>query len=216
MYLQNGEIQCNRHERLLSAGEKRDRLELLARRLHLDLDAAAEDVAFILELEPRLAAAEELEKRLLKRLVEQPELFGEDLRHLVGQLVDHARQLAHGALDVRALLGEVGIARVHALELLDRADIRRAESLDIAGELRDAARRLRDALQLHALRLRLGMAQLIALPEPVEDLLFLHGRGVQLLLQAAHLALAGEQRVVCLAALALGRGAPGLERQLLL
>ena len=39
-HLQNGEVQCRRHEGFLAAGEQRDGLDLLAGRLDADLNAA--------------------------------------------------------------------------------------------------------------------------------------------------------------------------------
>ena len=57
MNLQDGEVQRDGNERLFAAREQRDRLERLARRLDLDLDAAGEHVVLVLELERGLAAA---------------------------------------------------------------------------------------------------------------------------------------------------------------
>ena len=146
MDFQNGKIQGDGNEGLLAAREQRDRLERLARRLHLDLDAAGEHIVFVLQLERRLAAAEELQKCLLKALADQRELLFEDDGHLARDALDHADELALRLFHVVALLGEIGVARVHTLEFLDRADIDRAKTADGTLELADAAARLRDAL----------------------------------------------------------------------
>lgn len=79
MYFQNGEVQRDGNKGLLAAGQQRDGLQLLAGGLYLDLDAAVEDIALVLQLQPRLAAAEQLQKRLLEALVQQLELLGKML-----------------------------------------------------------------------------------------------------------------------------------------
>ena len=58
--LENGKVQGDGHEGLFAAGQQGDGFQLLARGLHLDLDAAVEDVSFVLQLQPGLAAAEQL------------------------------------------------------------------------------------------------------------------------------------------------------------
>ena len=201
MNLQDGEVQRDGDERLFAAREQRDGLERLARRLDLDLDAAGEHIVFVLQLERRFAAAEELQKCLLKALSDEGELFFEDTRHLACDALDHADELALCLFHIVALGREVGVARIHALEFLDRADIHRAKAADGPLELTDAAARLLHAFQLDALLLRGGVRQLVVLPEPVEDLLFLHGARRALLLKLADAALdvehvfVGRQRI---------------------
>ena len=146
MNLQDGEVQRDGDERLFAAREQRDRLERLARRLNLDLDAAGEHVVLVLELERGLAAAEQLQKRLLEALADQRELFFKDDGHLACDAVDHADKLTLRLFHIVALGREVSVARIHALEFLDRADVDRAKAADGALELADAAARLSDAL----------------------------------------------------------------------
>ena len=60
----DGKIQSDGHEGLFSAGKQRDRPHGLARQLHPDLDAAAEDIALILQ--PQLCAAAACPKGIRK------------------------------------------------------------------------------------------------------------------------------------------------------
>ena len=192
MDLKNGEIQGDGHKSLLASGEQRDGLELLAGRLHLDLNAAVEDILLVFQLQLRLAAAEQLQEGLLEALVEQLELLGEDHRHLPGDLLNDTQQLVLGLFHVAALLGEVGIAGIDPLELVDGTDIGGAQRLDGPVQLGDAAGGLGDALQLDPLLHSVGMAELIVLPELVQDSLLLQGVAADLLLQPSYLPLAGE------------------------
>ena len=148
----NGEVQGDGHEGLFAAGQQRDGLQLLAGRLDLDLDAAVQNVVLVLQLQPGLAAAEQLQKRLLKALVEQPELLGEDLRHLAGDLVDDARQLLLGLLHVRPLARTgryTGYSPGRTPRWRPMLGV--PSALDLPVQLPDAAGGLGDALQLHAL-----------------------------------------------------------------
>ena len=215
MYLHDSEVQGNGHEGLFTAGQQCDGFQLLAGGLHLDLDTAAQNVVLILQLQPGLAAAEQLQKGLLKAIVEPMELLGEDLRHLAGDLVNDPRQLLLGLLHVRSLLGEVGIAGVHPVELLDGPDVGSAEALDLPVQLPDAAGGLGDALQLHALALSLGVAQFIPLPQLIQNILLLHGGGVFLLLQPGHLTLRVEDLLIAALHLLILLGAAALQLQLL-
>ena len=216
MHLQNGEIQGNGHKGLLAAGEERDGLEALARGLDLDLDAAAQNVAFILQLQRGLAAAEELPEGLLETLVEQPELLGEDVGHLPGDLLDDPLQVRLGLLHVVPLARQIGITGVDPLELLDGADVGRAQGVDLLFQLADAAGGLCHALQLDALGLGVGVAELVMLPQPVQDLLFLQGGGGDLLLQTGGSPLQVQQVLVALLALLVAGGTLGLQGDLLL
>ena len=79
-----------------------------------------------------------------------------------------------------------------------------------------AAGGLGNALQLHPLGLGLGMAQLIPLPELIENGFLLHGGGAALLLQPGQLLLGGDYRVVAGLGLAVQGRALLLQVQLLL
>ena len=183
VHFQNGEVQCNGHKSLLATGEQGDGLEGLSRGLGLDLDAAAQDVTFILQLQRGLAAAEELCKCGLEALRKEFELLGEDRRHLVRDVLDDACQFLLGLLHVVPLPGEIGIAPVHPVKFFNGADVDAAQSVDVPLKLPDAAGRLGDALQLDPLGLGVRVAEFIVFPQPIQDLLFLHSAGGDLLLQ---------------------------------
>ena len=212
--LENGEVERDGDERLLAAREQRERLERLARRLDLDLDAAVEHGVLVLQLKRGLAAAEELEEGLLKALADESELLLEDDRHLARDVLNDAQQLLLGLFHIVALSGEVGIARVHAVEFLDGADVDIAEAVDLALQFIDAAARLRHALQLDALLLCRGVGQLVALPELIQYLLFLHRGGNALLLEPARGGLCLREQLIALAVSAVVRAALALKRQL--
>lgn len=78
MYLQNGEVQRDGNKGLLAAGQQRDGLQLLARGCTL-ISMPQLRISFVLQLQPGLAAAEQLQKRLLEALVQQLELLGKML-----------------------------------------------------------------------------------------------------------------------------------------
>ena len=104
MDFQNGEIQGDGHKGLLAAGQQGDGLEGLSRRLGLDLDAAAQDVLLVLQLQSGRASAEELLEGGLEALGQQLELLGEDLGHLFRDLADDVLQLALGLLHIVSLV----------------------------------------------------------------------------------------------------------------
>ena len=183
MDFQNGEVQGNGHECLFAAGQQRDGFEGLPGRLGLDLDAAAQDVVLVLQLQAGGAAAEEVGKGGLEALVDEFELLRENHCHLAGDLLDNARQLLLGLFHVVALVGQVGVAAVDTVELLNGADIDSTQRIDLPLQLADAAAGLGDALQFNALGLRVGVAELVVLPQAVQNLLFLHGRGGHFLFQ---------------------------------
>ena len=216
MHLQYGEVQRNGHEGLLAAGEKGDGLEGLPRGLGLDLDAAAQDVRLVLQLQPGLSAAEELHEGGLEALGEELELLGEDAGHLRRDLSDDLFQIRLGGLHVVPLAGEIGVAGVHPVILLDGADIGGAQGGDVPFQLPDAAGCLGHALQLNPLCLRVGVVQLVMLPEPVQNLLFLQGGGGDLLLQPGGGALQVQKVLVHLLAGPVLGSALGLQGQLLL
>ena len=136
----------------------------------------------ILEHERRLAAAEELQKRLAERLIDRLKLRGENALHLPRHIGDDAGQLTLGLEDIVPLAGKEGVARVHAREFVDRTEVRRTQRTDAAAQFGDAAAGLGHVLDRLAQRLGRRAAELVIVPELVEDLLFLHvGRELFLL-----------------------------------
>ena len=138
----------------------------------------------ILEHERGLAAAEQLQKRLAERLIDRLKLRGEDALHLPRHVGDDAGQFALGLENIVPLAGEEAVARVHAREFVDRANVRRAQCADIASQFGDLPVGLRHVLDRLAQRLGRRAAELIIVPELVEDLLFLHVRRELFLLEA--------------------------------
>ena len=201
MDLENGKIQRDGHESLFAAGQQRNRFQRLARGLDLDLDAAVQDILLILQFQRGFAAAEQFQERLLEAFVDDGELLPENALHFTGDAVDHALQLFLGLFHVVALAGQIFIAGIDPVKFLDGADVRRAEAADLPAQLSDAAIRLGQALQFHALGPGVLIRQLVVVPQAVQDLLFLHGGGGPLLFQASGLPLQLQNSVVLFAAL---------------
>ena len=178
MHLQNGEIQGDGHKGLLTAGEQRQGLQLLSRGLGLNFNAAAENIVLVLQLQGGPAAAEQLQEGLLEALLEYLKLGGEDLRHLLGDLLDDAHQLLLGPLHIVALIGEVGIAGVHPVKLLNGADVDGPQALDLPVQLADTPGGLGHTLQLDAQALGIAVAQLVPFPQLIQNLLFLQSAAV--------------------------------------
>ena len=216
MDLQDRKIQGDGHKGLLSAGEQGDGLEGLSRRLRLDLNAAVQDILRVLQLQRGGAAAEQLQERGLKGLADELELLPENPRHLLGDILDDPGQFSLGPLHIVPLIRQIGVPGVHPLEFVDGAHIDIAKAPDLPLQLSDAAVGLGDALQLDPLLHSRGMAELVVLPQPVQDLALLHGAGGLPLLQPGHLPLDVQQRVVALLQLPVRGGALLLNAQLLL
>ena len=194
--LQNSEVQGDGHHRLLPAGEGLQGLHGLPRRLGLDVDAAVQHMLRVLQLQPGLAPAEEVPEGVPEGLVDELELPGEDAGHLPGQILDDPHQLPLGLLHVVPLAGEVGVAGVDPVEVLDGLQVHVAKAPDLPLQLVDAAVGLWHALQLDALGHGGGVAELVGLPELVQELLLLPLAGGELLLQAGYLPLRGQDGVV--------------------
>ena len=213
-HLQNRKVERDGHERHLAAGHQAQRRERLTGRLHLDLDAAVEHMLRILEHERRLAAAEELQEGLAERLIDRLKLRGEDALHLPRHIGDDAGQLTLGLEDIVPLTGEESVARVHAREFVDRTEVRRAQRADAAAQLGDAAAGLGHVLDRLAQRLGRRAAELVIVPELVEDLLFLHVGRELFLLKARHEPLHIQQVAVARLRIAVGARALSLQLQL--
>ena len=160
-----------------------------------------------------MASAEQLQIGLLEGRRNQIELLAENGRHLLDDRCNDALQLAHGLFHVVPLAGEVGIPLVDPLELLDSAHIDVPKAADLPFQLVDPAVGFLRALQLNALFHCGGVAELITLPQLIQDLLLLHAAGVQLLLQAGGFPLRVQQRVVALLQLLSHGGALLLQPQ---
>ena len=182
-YLQNGEIQSGSHEGLLAARQQRDGLQLLSGGLHPDLDAAGQRLLRIFQHQLTLAAAKHFLKDDTKVMVDLLELFHEDGGHFLGDTTDNALQLPLGVQHILLLLGKITVALVDTGVLLDRAQIRRAQHGDLSLQFRDFP--LTGSGRLNHAPLFSGGAggQLVGIPQLVNDLFFLHGRGLPFLLQ---------------------------------
>ena len=165
--LEDRKVQGDGDKSHLTAGQEADIGKRLAGGLHLDLNAAVEHVVFVLEPQRRLAAAEEIQEGLAEAGVDLLEAFDKDLLHLACDVPDDIQQLRLGLVHVGALLREKFIAGIHALIFLDRAEVRRAEGVDLPAQLGHGLACFQNALHRLALGLRGGMAQLIVLPELV-------------------------------------------------
>ncbi len=215
-HLQNGEIQGNGHEGTLAAGQQRNGGQLLSGGLSLDLNAAVEDIVGVFQLQCGLAAAKQLQEGLGEGGLDGLELLGEDDAHLLGDLGDDALQLGLGPLHVVTLLGQVGIALVDTLILLDGVQIDVAQTGDGSLEFADTALCFPLVLQLHTLLAGRLVGQLIGLPQFVQNLLFFHGGRQLFLLQHGDLALHVQQFGVLVAAVLIRLVALGLQGQLFL
>ena len=176
-YLQNCEIQRNGDKGLFTTGKERDGLELLSGWLHTDLNAAGQRLGGFLQLQRRLAAAEHLRKSLPEIGVDLSKFGCEDFRHLFRDILDDPFQIALGGQNVIPLARKVLIALVDTGIFLDCAEVRRAEGGDFPFQLRNALGCSCDTFYFRRRLRRSRARQLIAFPEPVDDLLFLHLRG---------------------------------------
>ena len=173
-HLDDGEVQGDSHEGLLTARKQGDCPHGLAGQLHLDLDAAVEQIAFVLQLQIGAAAAEDLHKGLLEGLVDLAELGAEDVLHVLGQIANDLEQFGLCRLQIVALgvhelvpLADLGI-------FLDGVHVDGAQLFDGGPQLADAAVGLGDALQLLLEILCGDPGQFIAFPQLLEDIVLLH------------------------------------------
>ena len=105
------------------------------------------------------------------------ELLGENPGHFPGDTADNGLQLSLGLLHVVPLVRQVGIPGIHPFVLFYGADVGRAQGGDALFQLPDPPGGFGNALQLYSLGLGVAMAQLVVLPETVNDLFFLHAGG---------------------------------------
>lgn len=154
-------------------GEEADGPQGLARGLDLNVDAAAEDVVLILQGQGAPAAAEEVGEGLGKGGLDLGKLPAEDGLHLPGDAVDDPLQLLAGNLHVGLLVGEVAVALLHPLVLLQSPQVHGAQGLDGPVELGGLALGLGGVLH----RLAEGQGSLVGeavgVPQPVQQALFL-------------------------------------------
>ena len=97
---EHGEQEGQRGQRALAARQQRQLLDVLARRLGLDLDAGVEQVVGLGEPQPALAAREQRLEQLLEVLGDVGEGGGEDVDDLVVDGPDDLGELAAARLDV--------------------------------------------------------------------------------------------------------------------
>ena len=167
-YLEDGKVEGNGHEGLLTAGQQGEHLQCLAGRLHPNLNAAIQDILRVLQLQGGLTASEELSEGLLEGLVEHSKLLGKNSAHLLRNIGDDALQLLLGLLHIVPLVGEVGITLVDALELVDGVQVDITQSGDGLFQFAHPALSLGDALQFHPLGHGCLVGQLVGLPQLVQ------------------------------------------------
>ena len=155
-----------------------------------------------------------MQKCLLKRGVDQSELLRKDPAHLPGDLRDNTQQLILGPFHIVPLAGQVGIPFVDHLELLDGPHVHAAQTADLPFQLPDPPVGLCGGLQLDPLLHGGGVAQLVALPQLIQDLFLLHIAGIKPLLQPSGFP-SGVQDLVVAVLQPLAHGGPLLfQRQL--
>ena len=186
--VENGKIDRNSDQCLLAAGEGAQVFDDLARGRDFDFDAGFQHIAFVREVEPRMAAAEQFFKDLLEVVVDLLEARREQLFHLAAQFSDHAGQLALGLFDVRDLGFQEVVTFLDFLIFLDGADVDVAQTADLAADLGHAAAQLGQGFKLDAEVFRFACGELVLLPQlgiGVVQLVFSSGAALG---QAGHLA----------------------------
>ena len=131
-------------------------------------------------------------------------MLGENGLHFPGDLGDDLLQLLLGPAHVVPLVGEVSIALVDPVELLDGVQVDVAQAGDAPLELSHPLLGLGHALQLLPLGPGRLVGELVGLPELVQDLLLLHGGGHLFLLQHRDLPLHVQQLAILVPALLVG------------
>ena len=138
----------------------------------------------------------------------------EDLLHLAGNVLDNAQEFRLGLVHVAALLGEELIAGVDPLVFVDGAQVRGAQGVDLSPQLGRLPASLGQALHRLAQPLGRAVAQLVAVPQLVQDLFFLHLGGQLLLLDPGGAPLEIQNLAVAGLRVLLGPGALSLQLQL--
>ena len=133
--LQDGEQQGDGGQAFLTAGQKVDVLDILARGLDLDADGTLEDVRLIFQDQGRFTAAEEFGEGGAEGLVDAGELFGELLRHVAGEFLDEVEEFLAGPFYIADLVGEELIPLGDFLVFFDGADVDGAKGFDLLPHL---------------------------------------------------------------------------------
>ena len=185
---QDREIDRDGDQRLFAARQGGQVADDLARRVDFDLDAGAEHVRLVGQIEPGAAAAEQLAEDMAEVAVDLLEALCEHRFHLAAELADHAGQLRLGALDVADLGFQEVVAFLDLLVFVDGADVDIAQRADLGADLGHLAAQVGHVGKLDTVGLRLVFGQLVFVPQ-------LGGGRVQLVLgrgaafgQAGHLA----------------------------
>ncbi len=125
-------IERQRGQRLLAAGEKRQRRRLLAGRLRQDFEAGFERVVALDELQLGVAAAEQLGEQMLEVLVDDLERGQQPFARLGVETVDALAQALDRLDQVVALAGELVVLLLDLAQLFFGAQVDGAEPLALA------------------------------------------------------------------------------------
>ena len=109
-------------QRAFAAGEQREQLQFLTRRLCDDVDIATQHVVLVREAQLRLTAAEEFDKGRGKVLLDHFKLFEEHALHRLRQIHDQRFQIPLGVVEVFALRIELAVPLKHTLVFLNRTE----------------------------------------------------------------------------------------------
>src|SRR5262249_16854159 len=130
--------QAHRRQSLLASRQHREIADLLARRLHFELDAAVEQVVRLRQLEASAAASEQLQKELLKPFVGLLERVTKARPRGAAELVERAPQVLHGDLEIALLRSKEAVALLDLACIGDRRHVDVTEARDALLELTDA------------------------------------------------------------------------------
>ena len=158
-----------------SAGQETYIRHRFAGRLNLDLNAALKRIVLILKDDRRLAAAEQLRRKVSRKFSSMSLNWPRENPSFISLVTSFImpKKLFLGFLNIAALPGQEFITGVYALKFLDSADIRRAEGGYLAARIAYSRATPSEDFQPAGAAATRRMAQLIIIPKLIEDALFL-------------------------------------------
>ena len=139
---EHGEQERQRGERALATGQQRQLLDVLARRLGLDLDAGVEQVVGVGEHEPARAAGEQRREQLRRSSAPTSAKAAANTFSISSSTaLMTCASSRRVSLHVLELLLEERVALLQLVELLERERVDRAHQAQLALELADPRRR---------------------------------------------------------------------------
>ena len=171
LQFQHREQNRNGGQRAFAAGEQRQELQFLSRRLGVDLDAAVQRVVRIHQLQFRMAAAEQPRERLGEVPLHLREVLDECRTHLNQQPLDEFAQVHFRALQVLLLGGQVVHARLGFGVFLHRPNVDRSQCANLPLQLGGAAVAFLLVEGRAAELLCPGVGQLVGVPDAVLQIL---------------------------------------------